>query len=281
MQVSIRKRAKEVLQVQRIATAGLRLRPSFLVIGGQRCGTTSLYDHLARHPDVLRAFRKEVHYFDVNWPRGEAWYLSHFPTRAWAGLLSRRRGRPVVTGEASPYYLFHPAAAERAARTVPAARLVALLRHPVDRALSHYHHEVRLGHEKLAFEQAIDAEEERLAGQREALLADDRARSFAHRSWSYLARGRYAEQLEEWWRWFPRERLLVLRSEDLFADPEGTVERVQEFLGLAPMSLGGFGNVNEQRYSRMDPALRARLAARFEPHNRRLYELLGRDLGWA
>jgi hypothetical protein len=280
LQVSIRKRAKEVLQVGRIATAGLRLRPAFLVIGGQRCGTTSLYDHLARHPDVLRAFRKEVHFFDVNWSRGEWWYLSHFPTRARARVLSRRRGRPVVTGEASPYYLFHPAAARRAARTVPEARLVALLRNPVDRALSHYHHEVRLGHEALTFEEAIAAEENRLAGEREALLADDRARSFAHRSWSYLARGRYAEQLEEWWRWFPRERLLVLRSEDLFADPPGTVGRVLEFLGLPPLALGGFGNVNEQRYSRMDPALRARLARYFEPHNQRLQELLGRDLEW-
>jgi hypothetical protein len=254
--------------------------PAFVVIGGQRCGTTSLYDHLARHPDVLRAFRKEVHFFDVNWPRGKAWYLAHFPTRAWAGALSRRRGRPVVTGEASPYYLFHPAAARRAARTVPSARLVALLRNPVDRALSHYHHELRLGHEKLTFLEAIDAEENRLDGERDRLLADDRARSFAHRNWSYLARGRYAEQLEEWWRWFPRERMLVLRSEDLFADPEGTVARVLEFLALPPMTLGGFGNVNEQRYSRMEPELRARLAAYFEPHNRRLYELLGRDLGW-
>ena len=169
-------------------TARLRPLPDFLIVGAQKAGTTALYAYLRRHPSITGPSWKEVSYFDRHYLRGPAWYRGNFPLRS--------RGR--IVGEASPSYLFHPDAAERAAALVPGARVIALVRDPVERAHSHYQHEVALGREPLPFEEALEREEERLAGELERMRAD--AGYFSHAWWNYtyLARGRYAEQLERW-----------------------------------------------------------------------------------
>jgi hypothetical protein len=254
------------------ATSAARPLPDFLILGAQKAGTTALYAYLSRHPSIAGPSWKEVSFFDRHWARGVAWYRGNFPN------LARTRGK--LVGEASPSYLFHPLGPERVREVVPEARLVALVRNPVDRALSHYHHEVALGREPLSFEDALDAEEERLRGEVERLVADP---SYFSKEWwshTYKARGRYAEQLERWLAVFPRQQLLVVPSEDLSDDPSGTHARVLEFLGAPPHRLEAYPRVYERRYEPMEPATRDRLAAEFEEPNRRLYELLGRDLGW-
>jgi hypothetical protein len=155
-----------------------------------------------------------------------------------------------------------------------------LLRDPVERALSHYYHEVALGREPLSFEQAIEAESERTRGEEERLVREPGYFSHAWWDYTYLARGRYAEQLERWFGVFPREQLLVVASNELAAEPGQTYARVLEFLGASPHQLGSYPRLYEQRYEQMQPDTRQRLAAEFEEPNRRLYELLGRDLGW-
>jgi hypothetical protein len=254
------------------ATASARPLPDFLIIGAQKAGTTALYAYLRRHPAITGPSWKEVSYFDRHYERGEAWYRGNFPNRV------RARGK--LVGEASPSYIFHPLGPERVKALVPEARLVALVRNPVERALSHYHHEVALGREPLSFEDALDAEEERLRGEEERLAADS---SYFSRPWwshAYKARGRYAEQLERWLAVFPRERLLILPSEDLGGEPERTHARVLDFLGAAPHRLDAYPRVYEREYEAMSAETRKRLAAEFEAPNRRLYELVGRDLGW-
>jgi Sulfotransferase domain len=254
------------------ATARARPLPDFLILGAQKAGTTALYAYLRRHPAITGPSWKEVSYFDRHYAHGEAWYRGNFPNR------SRARGK--LVGEASPSYLFHPLGPERVRALLPDSRLVALVRNPVERAFSHYNHEVALGREPLSFEEALDAEEERLRGEVERLVAD--ARYFSRPWWShtYKARGRYAEQLERWLAVFPKEQLLVLATDDLGAEPERTHARVLEFLGAAPHRLDSYPRVFERRYRPMPAEARERLAAEFEEPNRRLYELLGRDLGW-
>ena len=254
------------------ATASARPLPDFLIIGAQKAGTTALYAYLRRHPAITGPSWKEVSYFDRHYERGEAWYRGNFPNRV------RARGK--LVGEASPSYIFHPLGPERVKALVPESRLVALVRNPVERALSHYHHEVALGREPLSFEDALDAEEERLRGEEERLAADSSYFSRAWWSHAYKARGRYAEQLERWLAVFPRERLLILPSEDLGGEPERTHARVLDFLGAAPHRLDAYPRVYERQYEAMSAETRKRLAAEFEAPNRRLYELLGRDLGW-
>jgi hypothetical protein len=183
-------------------------------------------------------------------------------------------------GEASPSYVFHPLAPQRVAVLVPDVRLIALVRNPIDRALSHYHHEKALGREPLPFEEALEQEDARMEGELERML-DPKYFSHAWWNFTYLSRGRYAEQLDRWLERFPRERLLVVPSEDLLERPGETYGRVLEFLGASPHGLDSYPRIFARDYSEMDPRTRSKLRDSFAEPNRRLYELIGRDLGWS
>jgi len=261
-------------------TASHRVLPDFVVIGGQRCGSTSLYTILCGHPQVMAASHKELHFFDLNWQRGTTFYRRSFPLRRHLHMRTRRVGAPAVAGEASPYYLFHPAVPERLAATLPEARLIAILRDPVDRAYSQYQLSLREGHETLTFEQALDEEPDRVAGVEQRLLAEPGFRSPAHRHMTYQARGFYLDQLARWWQHVPRERLLVLRSEDMFQHPAEVYRRVTDYLGLEPHERTDFEARNRVSYSSMPPAARARLRELYAEPNRRLAAALGWDLDW-
>lgn len=280
---AVRRSLIEVRTGLRRSTHGLRALPDFLIIGGQRCGTTSLYNYLLGHPQVLAPLVKEPQFFTYQWTRGTSWYRAQFPTN-----LRRRSPRPgggrAVTFEATPYYLFHPCAAERAATVLPAAKLVVLLRDPVERAYSHYQHSVRQHMESVPFDEALELEPARLAGEEERLRADSTYHGTNHRVFSYLARGLYADQLERWLPHFPRESMLILRSEDLFTDPARTFRETLGFLGLPPWEPAEF-RVHTKRSADRSAGIsadtRRRLAEHFAPANRRLELLLGRELGWS
>ena len=251
------------------ATAAVRPLPDFLILGAQKAGTTALYAYLRWHPQITGPSFKEVSFFDRHYARGERWYRAHLPIR-----------RGGIAGEASPSYLFHPLAPERVARMLPDVRLIALLREPVGRAFSHYQHEVALGRESLSFEDAVAQESERMQGEVERMLREPEYFSHAWWNYTYLARGRYAEQLERWFAAFPREQLLVLLTDELAADTSGTYGRVLDFLGVEPHALESFPRIFEREYGEMEPATRAALRREFAEPNRRLAELLGRDLPW-
>jgi hypothetical protein len=253
-----------------LATANVRPLPDFLILGAQKAGTTALYAYLRWHPHVTGPSFKEVSFFDRHYARGERWYRAHLPLR--------RRG--AIVGEASPSYLLHPLAPERVGRMLPNARLIALLRDPVERAFSHYQHEVALGREELSFEDAVDAEDERMRGEVERMLREPSYFSHPWWNYTYVARGLYAEQLERWFAAFPREQLLVLLTDELADDTAGTYRRVLDFLGAAPHGLDAYPRIFDRDYAEMSAAMRARLAAVYEDPNRRLASLLGRDLPW-
>ena len=277
-----RRAARWSAQAYARPTAGLRLLPDYLIIGAQRAGTTSLHRYLIQHPGVRTTLRtKGVHFFDTGYGRGMSWYASRFPTRLTAWYVARRHGVELRTGEASPYYLFHPQVPARVAEHLPQVKLIALLRDPVGRAYSHYQHEVARGFETLSFEEAISAEPARLAGEAERLAADPGYRSFAHQHHSYLARGRYHEQLERWRARFSDHQLLVLSSERFFAEPERTFQRVLEFLELPAFTPDGYERHNGYDYRKMGEAVHARLVEHYREPNRQLYASLGDDFGWS
>ena len=266
-------------------TSPMRLLPDFLIIGTQRGGTTSLYNYLQAHPCIGPSSTKEIHFFDRQRQKGLRWYRGHFPTRVEQYYAHRYRKRAFVTGEASPSYLFYPHTAGRVAEVLPQVKLIVLLRNPVDRAYSQYFHAVEHGFETLSFEAAIDGEIERTAAERDKIVQDEFYQSHAFRHRSYLSRGIYVEQLQAWMELFPREQFLILKSEEFYTDPAATFKRVLAFLGIREMELEpeqqDFKLYNNNIYSsRMDAALRKRLIEYFEPHNARLYDLLGIDFGW-
>jgi len=256
--------------VLRRASAAGRPLPDFLIVGAQKAGTTSLQAYLTQHTSVVAPVTKEVHYFDRSYERGTGWYRANFH-RVEPGLL---------TGEATPYYLFHPAVPQRVAELLPEARLLVLLRDPIDRAFSHHNHERALGFEELSFEDALAAEAVRLEGEEERLLADPGYRSFAHQHHSYLSRGRYAGQLERWFECCGEERILVLSAEELFTQPAAVLHRAQEFLGLPAQTPTDLSARNARSYAPISAAVRDRLSLEFAADNERLSALLGRDLGW-
>jgi hypothetical protein len=262
-------------------TAWARALPDFVIVGAQRCGTTSLYNYLVEHPDTSPAFMKETHFFDLHFHRGLSWYRAHFPIAWNASRTAVRATRSRrVAGEATPYYLFYPHAPHRALATVPSAKLIVLLRNPVDRAYSHYHHEVATGVETASFEQALEREEATLPAETARILQDGSYRSFAHFHYSYLSRGVYVDQLERWGQFFSREQTLILKSEEFYQRPAATMEQVMRFLSLAPWTSGSYRKFNETQHTAMQPATRGRLVDHFRPHNERLYAYLGTDLGW-
>jgi len=276
----VRRAAQELaLGFRRLARPAAGL-PDFLIVGAQRSGTTSMYNYLASHPEMGRSFTKEPQYFSTRWSKPEAWYRAHFAGAASGGSAEPAARR--LNFEATPYYLFHPHAASRAARVVPQAKLIVLLRHPVERALSHYEHNAQRGLEPLTFREAVEREPERLAGEVERMREDPGYDSRAHKLYSYVARGRYAEQLETWMSWFPPDRFLIVRSEDFYSRTDEVYAEVLRFLGVSDWRPASYSNYSRRHAnSTIDADLRDRLLETFAPHNQRLTELLGRDFSWS
>lgn len=278
---------KDVVRAFGIATSRSRPLPDFLIIGAHRAGTTSLHSALFQHPCIVPNFPrlqriKGVRFFDEHFFRGTDWYRSHFATSASRRMLEYLRRAPVLAGEASPYYLFHPLAADRAFTVVPEAKLIVLLRNPLDRAYSHWRRERREGREPLErFEDAIAAEDHRLAGEVERIVADDHYYSYAHENFSYLTQGCYADGLQRWLARYPRQRVCIQTTERLREDFQGVYQTILEFLGLPRFAVRPSARLNaDEGAAPLSQRTRRELAARIAPDNVRLERLLGIHFGW-
>ncbi len=244
----------------------------FLIIGAQKCGTTSLFTYLVKCLNIITYGDKEIHFFNRNFSQSIDWYKKQLTRGTAAGKL--------VSGEATPYYIFHPLVPDRVYKLFPNVKLIVLLRNPVDRAWSHYHHEVRRGFEQLSFEEAIAIEVDRLHGEIDKMLADETYHSFNHQHYSYLSRGIYVDQLKIWMGIFPRKQFLILKSEDFYANPATSIAQVLGFLGLPAVEIEDYERHNSGSYDEMPDALSQKLADYFRPHNQRLSEYLNRDFTW-
>ena len=200
--------------------------------------------------------------------------------RAFVRAFVRPLVRPSICGEASPYYLFHPLAAERLARDFPDVRVIVVLRDPVERAYSHFKERTHHGGETLGFEDALAAEEERLHGEAERIVAEPGYLSVEHETHSYLAQGRYLDMLPRWFSLFPPEQFHIAVSEEFYADPDRHVNEVWRFLGLPPRRLQSRVRHNYLPSAGMAPETRLRLQESLKEHNRGLADLLGRPLPW-
>lgn len=273
-------------------TARWRPDPEFLIIGAKRGGSTSFYYDLLEHPQVCPLFprpdhlpkaaaTKGIHYFDQNFERGERWYRAHLPSRFARAAQRRRVGAPVVVGEASPYYLFHPAAAERAAQLLPDARIVVVLRDPVMRAYSHWKERRRNDMEPLDFAAALAAEDGRVGAVEDRLRTDPAFHSYAHEQQSYARQSEYDTALQRWYDRYPRDRILVLCSEEYYAAPRQALDAAAAFLGISVGAVAGGSVRNAAGGERLDAGVEAALRERFAPHNEALRRLTGRDFPWS
>jgi hypothetical protein len=287
---------------RRRGTAGGAL-PNLIVIGGLKCGTTSLHHYLNLHPGIAMSRPKELNFFvaELNWELGADWYRSHFP----AGVS--------VRGETSPHYTNRPrfeGVAARMRETLgPDVRLVYMVRHPIDRLLSHYLHNVGGGYEERELAEAV-----------------------ANPQSAYVQRGMYAFQLEPYLDAFEADRVLVVSREELARERDATVRRVFAHGGVDPdftspefdrewetgsgKGSGGFRLMDravrmpglralDRNFDRLperlrwlvervvhdpesgeapkpelDAELRERLTSLFRPDAARLAQMTGRDFGW-
>lgn len=247
------------------------IRPRFLIIGAQKCGTTSLFRHLGYHPTFRPPATKEIDYFWHNWQRGRSWYWANFPVKT--------NNSSIITGEATPDYLYHPSVPSRVQGLLPDIKLIIMLRNPVRRAISHYFHEVRLGHEHLPIADAIAAEPERLAQDRITTECPS-GFGFNHYHYSYIDRGRYSIQLRRWFDLFPRQQILIVNSESFFGEPEKTYASILKFLELDEFSDFRAEHLLRGHYSPVDTNLARDIAAHFKEDEAQLRSLIDCDFNW-
>lgn len=230
--------------------------PHFTVIGVMRSGTTALYQYLSQHPQIFPTARKEIHFWSWRYGRGLDWYLAHFPELPESG--------DYITGEASPSYFPHRKAPQRMFDAYPNMKLVAIFRNPVDRTISHYYHARRHHTETRSLQEALRIHRDRF----------DRGDYKPNENNNYFASSLYAVALERWLQVFPRDRLHVIFSEDLFQNPQDTLDRLCDFLGIPTYSIEASVNPNPGGYDAIDSTLRRELSEYFIPYNQKLADLL-------
>jgi hypothetical protein len=261
-------------------TGSIHVLPDFLIIGAARSGTTSLYQYLTEHPSIIPGVGKEIYFFDKKFKKGINWYKSFFPTKFSMAITKNKQQTKCITGEATPRYLHYPHAPKRIFQLLPKIKLIVLLRNPIDRAYSHYQMEVSSGNEELSFEESIKKEEERTKEIMEKMQDDENFYSVYFYRKSYLTRGLYLEQLKRWFKFFPREKFLILKSEDLYSNPSKIYQESLNFLELPEHELASFKAHRMRKYSTINIKTREKLRDYFKPHNEKLYQVLGRDFNW-
>ncbi len=262
-------------------TSSRRVLPDFMIVGTQKGGTTTLYWHLHAHSAVMMSLEKEPQFFTLKYDYGLDFYRSFFVTQAARRGRERAIGRPVRIGEATPCYMFCPAAPPRMHQHFPDARLIVMLRNPIDRAYSHFNMECQRGREQRSFEQAIEQEQARLEGDLSHLWDRPRQVLFSKKDHPYLWRSLYLEQMRRLLDIYPPTQVHVMTAESYRRNTQAEYDRVLNFLDLPPMQLAKAESHNTRRYdSQLAQATRQQLASFFAPHNQKLSKLLNMTFDW-
>jgi len=247
--------------------------PDFFILGGMKCGTTSLFNYLAQHPDILLPEEKELHYYDIHRYQGQTLdeYLERFPGKK----------EQQITGEATPFYLTHPHCPEWIHGDFPEAKFIVMMRNPVDRFWSQFNQMKRYRHYAGTPEDAIALEKSDGESHWQKALADPEYPVDDLKMCSLLRRGCYASQLDNWLKWFDRDRFLLLFTEDLLRDRGNVVNRALEFLGFNAVTDLRLDKLHHtQEYSHMTDKLRSELEDFYAPHNQRLADFMQVTLPW-
>lgn len=248
-------------------------KPDFLIIGTQRGGTTTLFSLLSAHPGIFMPEEKEVHYFDLNYQKGIDWYTAKFSNSV--------KDSTAISGEASPYYLYHPHVPERVAKDLPEVKLIVLLRDPVDRAYSNYMLERKRNAEPLdTFSQVVAMETKRTEGDEEQMKLDPTFIGNDFQRYSYMKRGLYGQQLQRWFTYFPKDRFLLLKSEDFFTEPKAILTRIYDFLEIEKVYPREFSVLNKMTDEPMTSEMKREWSTYFREDGKLLRELTGENFSW-
>ena len=257
----------------RIMTNQLRVLPDFVVIGSTKSGTTSLHYYLIQHPRIIS--ERNVHFFEYMQTNSIEWYRAHFPTKAYKNF------KKLTVGEQTATYLFHPLIPKRIHTTIPNAKLIVVLRNPVDRAYSNYTHQVREGIEKRTFEEAIKSELKRIEickNNSEYKINNDDFSN--HVIFSYLRHGIYVDFIKAWMEFFTKEQFLILPTYDLNNNRAKFLKQVFDYLNVQNFEIKDVERQNVGEYKKLDKSMRKFLVNYYRPHNERLFKLLEKNFDW-
>jgi hypothetical protein len=288
----IQAKVKQYQKRYRQVTSRFRMLPTFIIAGAQKSGTVALFIYLSQHPGVIRPFRKEPHFFDLHYQLGLNGYRNYFPAYWTQRFQAIRQQQPVMTFEATPDYIFHPLAAQRMAATLPDVKVIVILRNPIDRAWSHYVHNATTAgqREPLSFDDAIEGEDERLAGLENQIVSGETVNPPAYFHYSYRTRGIYIRQLRRLYDHIPADNILIVKNEDMASQTDAIYQQALAFVGLPEYHLPEYPRKNVSREAKyanrdieiapMSVATRQSLREFYQPYNQELYDFLGRDFGW-
>jgi hypothetical protein len=264
------KMQRDLVSAERLLLRKEGSLPSFLVLGAQKAGTTSLFDMISGSPTVSPPRTKEIGFFDRYYDLGMDWYRANFPSGA------------ACTGEATPDYLYLDEARQRIANDLPrSTKFIILLRQPTKRLISHYFHARRIGYEQLPIEKALALEAERIGRLGNELAGNPLEERSFRSAYSYFDRGLYAEQISKWFENFPRENFFIETTEELIKDSDAVYRNVCRHLGIEKSPRVAAPQKNKGVYStEIDKAIIRQIDQRYEASIIELESLIGKKTGW-
>lgn len=262
-------------------SAQSRPLPDFLIIGAQKCGTSSLHHYLSQHPQAIAPMEKEIRFFfdreheggnNLNFRKGIDWYRAHWPS------MSKGRQAGTQAFESTPGYILNSMSAERIKQTLPGVKLILMVRNPTERAISHYFHNRRHeGREPLELMAALQNEAQQVEKLRTGFSLPAGVTPY-----SYLRRGLYAEQIQRFLEHFDRSSLHLIEFEEFVAKPKVVLDETYDFLGLEP---GIYPedltsrNVSKNR-KKVDSTVYDWLDNFFDEPNQSLSQFAGQQFSW-
>ena len=257
------------------------LLPDFLIIGAPRSGTSSLYSYLVQHHSILPCKIKEPNYFSMYYNRSPSWYKTFFSTKWNKFLCETKTKSKAITGEASTQYYWHPHVPKRVKKLIPNAKIIILLRNPIDRSYSQYEMEVRHDNEELTFEAAIKEEKNRISNEMDKMSHNEHYFSSKYTMYAYLEKSIYVNYIKNWLKYFPKDQFLFLKSETFFQETESILEKTFQFLDLPSQKFSNFKILRKGNYQPIKKETRISLIDYFKPYNEELYSLIDQDFHWS
>ena len=255
-------------------TASLRKLPDFLVIGGKRCGTTTLFEFLRQHPGIANPPFDHMGFFDDNYRLGINYYKSFFP-------LKNKKNGLILNYDVTTSYLTSPHVPERMYEHMPNVKLIILLRNPTSRAWSEYNSNLREKPNLDTFESYIEDEFNDLKNYNFLDKVKNNDYNLIDPTKNFLKKGIYVNYLKKWFNLFPRENFLILPTETFAKDENFVFKKIFEFLNLPYHEIKNLKRMEKVVYKNtLNPETKIKLDKFFEPLNKDLFELIDQKFAW-
>ncbi len=263
------------------ATSFLRINPDIFIIGVQKGGTTSLYDNLVQHPQIISSKAKEMFFYGNNtrFAKGVLYYKQFFATKLYKAARQNKLKLPAYSVDASTDTFENIYAPQRILSNHKNAKVILLLRNPADRAFSHYKFSVKKGFESTDFEKALELEEKRINTADKKEIAD-KNHNYAFYRLGYRSRGIYCDSVANWINSIPKNNIYINSSENYFENPEKVFGEICEFAGIKNSNKIIFNKLNEGSSEKMKPETFDSLNKFYKPYNEKLFKILGKKFNW-